>query len=57
MKNYIRIARPDHWIKNIFVIPGIVFAIELSDEIFSGKTIIFNAVVGMIAMSNVGSWR
>ncbi len=25
MLDYIRIARPDHWIKNVFAIPGLVF--------------------------------
>lgn len=26
MRNYIRIARPDHWVKNIFMLPGVIFA-------------------------------
>lgn len=26
MKNYIKIARPDHWIKNLFIVPGIIVA-------------------------------
>lgn len=26
MKNYLKIARPDHWIKNLFIIPGIIVA-------------------------------
>lgn len=26
LKNYIKIARPDHWIKNLFMIPGIIVA-------------------------------
>lgn len=30
MKNYIKIARPDHWIKNLFIIPGIVVAFLVS---------------------------
>lgn len=29
MKKYIKIARPDHWIKNFFIIPGIVIALPL----------------------------
>lgn len=32
MKNYIKIARPDHWIKNLFIIPGIVVAYLLTDK-------------------------
>ena len=27
MKQYIKIARPDHWIKNLFIIPGIIVAL------------------------------
>lgn len=26
MKKYIKIARPDHWIKQLFIIPGMIFA-------------------------------
>jgi decaprenyl-phosphate phosphoribosyltransferase len=31
---YIRIARPDHWIKNLFVIPGTVAAVVLLERSF-----------------------
>ena len=33
MKKYIRIARPDHWIKQLFIIPGVVCAIALATSI------------------------
>ena len=29
IKNYIKIARPDHWIKNVFIMPGLVLALIL----------------------------
>lgn len=29
MRDYIKIARPDHWIKNIFIIPGVAIAFLL----------------------------
>ena len=29
MKDYIKIARPDHWIKNLFIVPGTLFALLL----------------------------
>lgn len=32
MKDYIKIARLDHWIKNAFILPGIAVAILLLDE-------------------------
>ena len=28
-KAYIEIARPDHWIKNLFVLPGFVVALSI----------------------------
>jgi len=29
MKNYIKIARPDHWVKNLFIVPGVAVAFLL----------------------------
>jgi len=29
---YIRIARPDHWFKNVFMLPGVVLALLMSEE-------------------------
>ncbi len=29
LRDYIRIARPDHWVKNIFMIPGMALAFVL----------------------------
>lgn len=29
IKDYVKIARPDHWIKQLFIVPGTVFAIFL----------------------------
>jgi len=31
LKNYIAIARPNHWFKNIFMVPGIVIALALEN--------------------------
>ena len=42
MKKYIRIARPDHWIKQLFVFPGVLFALLLADRVMiSPAKIIF----------------
>lgn len=39
MKKYIKIARPDHWVKNAFILPGIAIAILLTDYSFSVDTV------------------
>ncbi len=53
---HIRIARFDHWVKNVFVLPGIVFALRLYrlplTWNFLGKTVIGLLAVGLIASSN-----
>ena len=35
MKKYIKIARPDHWVKNAFIVPGVVLAILMTSPAFS----------------------
>ena len=35
ISNLISMIRIDHWFKNIFVLPGILFAILLTDESFN----------------------
>lgn len=32
---YIRIARPDHWFKNVFMLPGVIFAIFDAPDLLS----------------------
>ena len=33
MKDYIKIARVDHWIKQLFIVPGMIFAIFLVKDV------------------------
>ncbi len=54
MKNYIKIARPDHWVKNAFIIPGIVIAILLTDFTFSSDLII-RFIFGFMATCFIAS--
>ena len=54
MKNYIKIARPDHWVKNLFILPGVAIAILLTDFTFSFDVII-RFVVGFIATCFIAS--
>ncbi len=52
--DYVRLARPDHWFKNVFMIPGMVFAYmyfrpELGWEIWQ------NLVIGVVATCLIAS--
>lgn len=39
MKKYIKIARPDHWVKNAFIFPGIAIAILLTHYSFAENSL------------------
>ncbi|MBO4904005.1 MAG: UbiA prenyltransferase family protein [Lachnospiraceae bacterium] len=54
MKNYIKIARPDHWVKNAFILPGVAIAILLTDFTFSPEVII-RFVLGFMATCFIAS--
>jgi decaprenyl-phosphate phosphoribosyltransferase len=53
---HLRIARIDHWVKNVFVLPGIVVALTLHRLPLSwdlvGKAVVGLLAVGLIASSN-----
>ena len=53
---YLRIARFDHWFKNIFMLPGVVVALFARPEPFSiaivGQLVLALVATGMIASSN-----
>jgi decaprenyl-phosphate phosphoribosyltransferase len=46
---YVQIARPDHWIKNVFVLPGIVVAYFFYPEIWQ-RSDILALVIGFVAV-------
>lgn len=48
MLEYLKIARPDHWLKNVFMLFGHVVAVTLNPGIWHG-----NATLGMAALSLV----
>ncbi len=54
MKNYIKIARPDHWVKNIFIIPGLGVAFLLTEFPPVGQLIV-SFVIGFIATCFIAS--
>lgn len=41
LRNYIKIARPDHWIKNLFIFPGSFFALFMASPRMDGEKALF----------------
>jgi decaprenyl-phosphate phosphoribosyltransferase len=62
MVAYIKIARPDHWIKNAFIVPGIVFACLLTGQALTwaitGRFFLGLAATCLIASANyvINEW-
>ncbi len=54
MKKYIKIARPDHWIKNVFILPGVVIAILLTEQPVTSISIV-KLLIGFLATCFVAS--
>jgi len=54
MKKYIKIMRIDHWIKQLFILPGFVCAVYLSKYHFS-LSIIISLIIGLLATSLIAS--
>ncbi len=54
MKKYIKIMRIDHWIKQLFILPGFVCAVYLSKFHFSLSTLI-SLLIGLLATSLIAS--
>lgn len=55
-KYYLRIARQDHWIKNIFVIPGLIFVVLMIPALnCSWKEILFHFLFDMAAVCLIAS--
>ena len=52
--DYIRIARFDHWIKQLFIIPGVVFAVALTEFNFSTFEA-SNFLLGFLAVCLIAS--
>ncbi|MDR1773385.1 MAG: UbiA prenyltransferase family protein [Clostridioides sp.] len=54
IKNYLRIARFDHWIKQLFILPGIVFAIALVKDLDIGN-VLMRFILGFISTCFIAS--
>lgn len=55
LKSYVKIARPDHWIKNFFIMPGVVLAVILINKPTDIKTFIIKLLIGFFATCFIAS--
>lgn len=54
LKPYIYIARPDHWVKHIFIVPGILIALVLTPNNFS-PDLLYKIILGFISACLIAS--
>ena len=55
IKNYLKIARIDHWIKNAFIVPGLVLSLILGDYTGSITNFIVKLIAGFFATCFIAS--
>lgn len=55
MKKYVRLMRIDHWIKQLFVIPGVLAACVLADSIPPIPELCVKSFIGLLSLSMVAS--
>ena len=53
IRGHVRIARFDHWVKNVFVLPGIVVA--MNEESWTASCLSIKILVGLVAIGLVAS--
>ncbi|MBP3279411.1 MAG: UbiA prenyltransferase family protein [Butyrivibrio sp.] len=53
MKKYIRIMRIDHWVKQLFILPGVAFAVLLTGGL--GENFYYRLIVGFFATCCIAS--
>jgi 4-hydroxybenzoate polyprenyltransferase len=54
IKDYVAIIRPDYWVKNIFIIPGILFAVAVYHVPITGS-LLLKILVGFVSTCMVAS--
>jgi decaprenyl-phosphate phosphoribosyltransferase len=54
VKDYLAIIRPDYWLKNIFIIPGILFSIAVYDVSLT-STLFLKILIGFVSTCLVAS--
>jgi decaprenyl-phosphate phosphoribosyltransferase len=53
-RDYFAMTRPDYWLKNVFVLPGLLFALAVYRTPLSGA-LIFNIISGLISACLIAS--
>ena len=54
LKSHLQIARFDHWVKNVFVFPGIIAALSVTEHV-DYQSLIWIIPVGMLAIGLIAS--
>jgi decaprenyl-phosphate phosphoribosyltransferase len=54
LSGHLKIARIDHWVKNVFVLPGILVAMSI-DRSVTGMALIANIAIGLAAVCLIAS--
>lgn len=54
IKHYIHIARPDHWFKNIFMLPGMIMALYYTDFRFESTSLLL-ILLGILSTCLIAS--
>lgn len=54
LKDYIAIARPDNWVKNIFMLPGMLFALSIFKTV-PDSHLFFKIIIGVISTCLIAS--
>jgi decaprenyl-phosphate phosphoribosyltransferase len=55
LRHYISIARPDYWVKHVFILPGILAALILAPQLQELGTVIFKCLVGLLSACLISS--
>lgn len=55
VRDYIRIARPDHWIKNLFILPGFFVAMVLVKDLSWQHVLDWHVLIALISTSCIAS--
>lgn len=55
MLEYLKIARPDHWLKNVFILFGHVVAVVLLPQVWHGAPTVWTAVFSLVPACLIAS--